>query len=104
MEPFLYQTVHLFGGRARMLKEHVARLHVASCEIFGRPYRPDLKLIEERLLAEVARAPMRSLRLYASNSLTQERSISMVSVHRSMPATLCAACAPRCTRYATTCL
>ncbi|MBR5464980.1 MAG: aminotransferase class IV [Alistipes sp.] len=56
MEPFLYQTVHLFGGRARMLKEHVARLHVASCEIFGRPYRPDLKLIEERLLAEVARA------------------------------------------------
>ena len=35
MEPFLYQIVHLYGGRARMLKEHVARLHVASCELFG---------------------------------------------------------------------
>lgn len=55
MEPFLYQIVHLYGGRARMLKEHVARLHVASCELFGRAYRPDLKLLERRLLEEVER-------------------------------------------------
>lgn len=55
MEPFLYQIVHLYGGRARMLKEHVARLHVASCELFGRAYRPDLKLLEKRLLEEAER-------------------------------------------------
>lgn len=56
MEPFLYQIVHLYGGHARMLKEHVARLHVASCELFGRAYRPDLQQLEKRLLAEVERA------------------------------------------------
>ncbi len=39
-----------------MLKEHVARLHVASCELFGRAYRPDLKRLEKSLLDEVARA------------------------------------------------
>lgn len=55
MEPFLYQIVHLYQGRARMLKEHVARLHVASCDLFGRAYRPDLKQLEQRLLAEVER-------------------------------------------------
>ena len=38
-----------------MLKEHVARLHVASCDLFGRAYRPDLKQLEQRLLAEVKR-------------------------------------------------
>lgn len=55
MEPFLYQIVHLFGGKARMLNEHVARLHIASCELFGRAYRPDLRALEQRLLAEVER-------------------------------------------------
>lgn len=55
MEPFLYQIVHLYGGRARLLKEHVACLDAASCALFGRPYRPDLKALEGRLLAEVER-------------------------------------------------
>lgn len=35
-----------------MLREHVGVLHAASCELFGRPYRPDLKALEERLQAE----------------------------------------------------
>lgn len=55
MEPFLYQIVHLYAGRARLLNEHVARLHIASCELFGRAYRPDLRLLEGRLLREVER-------------------------------------------------
>lgn len=55
MEPFLYQIVHIYQGRARMLKEHVARLHLASCDLFGRAYRPDVKQLEQRLLAEVER-------------------------------------------------
>lgn len=56
MEPFVCQIVHLFAGRARLLAEHVKRLDVASRYLFNRPYRPDLKALEGRLVEEAERS------------------------------------------------
>lgn len=52
MEPFVYQIFHLYGGRVRLLDEHIERLDAASRMLFNRPYRPDRKALEQRLLAE----------------------------------------------------
>lgn len=48
-EVYLYQTIHLFRGRTRLLDEHIAVLDEASRAIFGRPYVPDARQLEARI-------------------------------------------------------
>ncbi len=51
MIPYVYQTIHLFGGRARLLDEHRAVLAAGAATLFGRSYRPERRDVERRLLA-----------------------------------------------------
>lgn len=53
MPPFVYQTIHLFDGRARLLDEHLAVLAAGAATLFGRSYRPERRDVEQRLLAVV---------------------------------------------------
>ena len=50
----LYQTLHLFRGRVRLLDRHVALLDRCSRDLFGRGYAPDLRQLERRILAAAA--------------------------------------------------
>lgn len=42
----VYQTVHLAAGEPRFLKEHLALLHEAACELFNRPILIESRKIE----------------------------------------------------------
>ncbi len=53
-EPCLYQTIHLFDGRARLLEGHLAALEQTAEALFGVCYRPAPAATERRLL-EIAR-------------------------------------------------
>lgn len=55
MEPYLYQTIHLCDGRARLLDGQLARLERAAERLFGVTYRPDRAATAERLLAVARR-------------------------------------------------
>ena len=46
---YLYQTVHLTGGRALHVAEHAALLDTASREWFGRPYTPAPGALKRRI-------------------------------------------------------
>ncbi len=51
---YLYQTLHLFRGRVRMLDRHVALLDECARGLFDRPYQPDLPRLERQLLTLAA--------------------------------------------------
>ncbi len=51
---YLYQTLHLFHGRVRMLERHVALLDRCVRELFGRRYLPDLPRLERQVLTLAA--------------------------------------------------
>ena len=51
MEFSLFQTLHLFRGRVRLLDRHVGLLDCVSRELFGRPYAPDVRQLERRAAA-----------------------------------------------------
>lgn len=51
---YLYQTLHLFHGRVRMLDRHVALLDRCARVLFDRPYQPDLSRLERQLLTLAA--------------------------------------------------
>lgn len=55
MEPFVYRTIHLYGGRVRLLDEQLTLLERAAAELFGVRYRPDRAAAAERLLAAARR-------------------------------------------------
>lgn len=48
---YLYQTLHLYHGRVRLLDRHVGLLDRCARELFGVRYRPDLRQLEQRVLA-----------------------------------------------------
>lgn len=54
--PCIYQIIHLFEGRPRLLEAHLAALDKASRTLFGRAYTPDLHQIEARITALAAAA------------------------------------------------
>ncbi len=51
---YLYQTLHLFHGRVRMLDRHVGLLDRCARELFGRRYQPDLSRLERQILTLAA--------------------------------------------------
>lgn len=54
-ELYLYQTVHVCGGRPRLTEAHAARLTEAARTLFGCRYAPDIRQLEARIAA-VAKA------------------------------------------------
>ncbi len=54
---YIYQTVHLAGGRARLVAEHAAVLDTAARAVFGSSYKPDIRALTTRI--EVAAAAER---------------------------------------------
>lgn len=54
-ELYLYQTVHICGGRPRLVEAHAARLAEAARTLFGCRYAPDIRQLEARIAA-VAKA------------------------------------------------
>ncbi len=55
MEPFVYRTIHLYGGRVRLLDEQLNLLERAAAELCGVRYRPERAAAAERLLAAARR-------------------------------------------------
>lgn len=51
---YLYQILHLFHGRVRMLDRHVALLDRCARELFDRRYLPDLSRLERQILTLAA--------------------------------------------------
>lgn len=54
-DPFVYRTIHLYGGRVRLLDEQLTLLERAAAELFGVRYRPERAAMAERLLAAARR-------------------------------------------------
>lgn len=55
MEPFVYQTIHLFEGRARLLDDHLAVLERTAAALFGVRCRVERAETERRLTETVRR-------------------------------------------------
>ena len=47
----LYQTLHLYARRVRLIEQHIARLDGLSRVLFGRAFAPDRKALEQEILA-----------------------------------------------------
>ena len=55
-ELYLYQMLHLYHGRVRLLDRHVELLDRCVRELFGTEYRSDLRTLERQVLATAAAA------------------------------------------------
>ena len=47
----LYQTLHLYARRVRLIEQHIADLDRLTRALFGRAYTPDRKALEQEILA-----------------------------------------------------
>lgn len=54
IEPYIYQTIHLYERKPRLLKAHIELLDRVSRQLFARPYTPDRMQLHKRIAALAA--------------------------------------------------